>query len=232
LLSTWSHYRQKKTKTKSYSKKVTFTLAEDLKVGDQLVTIDKLNIFGTKHVPDARLFGLMIGDGNCTVGSTPSISCGDDEIYNFLKENYNITDGKQHIQKNSKRYIQVSLKGIKSKLIDANLYGLVKENKRLPKDIHTYSKESLANLIGGYFDADGCVVYNKKKNRIRLCLTSAVEELLNQIKFELLRFGIHSSVVKERRKKGYVSNKDVYRLYIQGFTDIKRFQENITLLCK
>lgn len=232
LLSTWSHHRQKKTKTKHYSKKVTFTLAEDLKVGDQLVTIDKLNIFGAKHVPDARLFGLMIGDGNCTIGSTPSISCGDDEIYNFLKENYNITDGKQYIQKNSKRYIQVSLKGIKPKLIDANLYGLVKENKRLPKDIHTYSKESLANLIGGYFDADGCVVYNKKKNRIRLCLTSAVEELLNQIKFELLRFGIHSSVVKERRKKGYVSNKDVYRLYIQGFTDIKRFQENITLLCK
>lgn len=232
LLSTWGHYGQKKTKTKGYSKKVTFTLAEDLKVGDQLIMIDKLDVFGTKHIPDARLFGLMIGDGNCTAGNTPSISCGDDEIYHFLKENYNITDGKEHIQKNSKRYIQVSLKGIESKLIDAGLYGLVKEHKRLPKDIHVYDKESLANLIGGYFDAAGCVVYDKKKNRIRLCLTSIVEELLNQVKFELLRFGIHSSVIKESRKEGYAPNKDIYRLCIQGLTDIKRFQENITFLCK
>jgi len=91
-------------------------------------------------------------------GCTPSMSCGDDEVYNFLKENYDITDGKEHTQKNSKRYIQVSLKGIKPKLVNAGLYGLVKENKRLPKDIHTYDKESLANLIGGYFDADGCIV--------------------------------------------------------------------------
>jgi hypothetical protein len=59
-----------------------------------------------------------------------------------------------------------------------------------------------------------------------------VEELLDEVKFELLRFGIHSSVVKEHRKEGYAPNKDIYHLYIQGLTDIKRFQENITLLCK
>jgi hypothetical protein len=32
---------------------------------------------------------------------------------------------------------------LKDKLIEAGLYGLVKENKRLPKNIHTYDKESL-----------------------------------------------------------------------------------------
>jgi intein/homing endonuclease len=81
LLSTRGHFRNKSNN----AKKVTFTLAKDLKVGDQLVMIDKLDIFGDTHVPDARMFGLMIGDGNCSIKSTSQISCGDIEVSDYIK---------------------------------------------------------------------------------------------------------------------------------------------------
>ncbi len=228
LLSTRGHFRNKSNN----AKKVTFTLAKDLKVGDQLVMIDKLDIFGDTHVPDARMFGLMIGDGNCSIKSTSQISCGDIEVSDYIKQNYSHRVYKTFTQTNGTPFESIGMHDLKDKLIEAGLYGLVKENKRLPKNIHTYDKESLQELLGGYFDADGCVVYNQKKNRIRICLTSIQHELLKQVQYELIRFGIHSSIVKETRKKGYGdANQIIYRLYIQGLSDILRFKENISFLC-
>ena len=231
LLTTKNHYR-KRINNKVVGKFVEFKKAEDLKIGDQLLTIDKLNIFGNKHVKDARLIGLLIGDGNYSLNQSPRLSCGDIEIFNYVVNKYKCTHNYTNLQKDGKKYHQIIINKFIPILRNANIYGQVKLNKTLPKNIHEYDKKSLSKLIGGYYDADGNVSYNKLRNRVRITLTSVSEELLREVKMQLVKFGIHSKISKEFRKEGYNNNSIIYRLYINSYNDVLRFKENIPLLCK
>lgn len=238
LLMTKNHWRvensakiQKITNTRYCGKYTTFTLAKDLKIGDQLLLIDEVPLFGNREVKDARLLGLMIGDGNCTINNTPQLSCGDEEIFEFVKNNYNYSISKQFVKKTGGIYRSLSIREIIPALKEEGLYGKVKYEKTLPKNIHEYDKHSLSELLGGYYDADGNVTYNKKRDCIRVTLTSISESLLNEVKYQLIKFGIHSTIQKEFRKDGYSPNTYIYRLYITNHTDILRFQKNIKFLC-
>lgn len=238
LLITRNHWRvtnpvkiQRTTGNKYCGKYTTFTLAKDLKEGDQLLLIDEVPLFGNRVVKDARLLGLMIGDGNCTINSTPQLSCGDEEIFEFVKNNYNYSILKQFVKKTGGVYRSLSIREIIPALKEEGLYGKVKYEKTLPKNIHEYDKHSLSELLGGYYDADGNVTYNKKRDCIRVALTSMSESLLNEVKYQLIKFGIHSAIQKEFRKDGYSPNTCIYRLYVTNHTDILRFQKNIKFLC-
>ena len=238
LLMTKNHWRaensakiQKITNNRYCGKYTTFTLAKDLKIGDQLLLIDEVPLFGNREVKDARLLGLMIGDGNCTINNTPQLSCGDEEIFEFIKNNYNYSISKQFVKKTGGIYRSISIREIIPILKIEGLYGKVKYKKTLPKNIHEYDKHSLSELLGGYYDADGNVTYNKKRECIRVTLTSISESLLTEVKYQLIKFGIHSTIQKEFRKDGYSPNTYIYRLYITNHTDILRFQKNIKFLC-
>lgn len=213
-------------------KYTTFTLAKDLKVGDQLLLIDEVPIFGNKAVKDARLLGLMVGDGNCSIKSGPQLACVNEEIFNYIKARYKYTVHKEFTTKVGTPYRSIGIHGIIPLLKAAGVYGKVKYNKTFPNNIHEYDKQSLSEFIGGYYDADGNITYNKKRDCVRIVLTSMSESLLNEMKYQLLKFGIHANVQKEFRKDGYTPNTYIYRLYITNQTDVIRFQKNITLLCK
>jgi len=228
LLSSKPHWR-KKVKNKNVGKVATFTYTEDLKVGDQLLLIDNIDKFGTRTEKDARLIGLFIGDGNMSDGATPQLSIGDEEIFEYIKK-YNYKIYKEFKQKNGNEYRSVGIKGLTDKFKEIGVYGKVKDSKTFPNNIHTYDKESLAEFIGGYFDADGSVYYREDQNRVRVTLTSSTESLLDEMKYALLQFGIHSSIVKEFRKSGYKSNSIIFRLYISNRTDVLRFKQNIKFL--
>ena len=103
----------------------------------------------------------------------------------------------------------------------------------MPINIHEYNRQSLSELIAGYFDSDGHITYYKKRKTVRIVLTSNVRPLLEEIKYQLTKFGIHGKITKEKRTGGYNSSQDhVYRYYITTITDVIRFANNIKLLSK
>lgn len=214
----------------------TFIEASKLKVGDHLVRIIEAPVFGNTLVKDARLLGLMIGDGNYSKSSTPQLSCGDDEIYDYIIDNYKVTINKTQVQKTGKLFRSLGIKEIKDELKVHGMYGQVKLNKRLPLDIHKFDENSVCELLGGYFDADGNVTHNKRKKTTRVVLTSICFELLEEVKYQLIKLGIGSSIVKERRSKNEIKISAnqldyVYRLYISKAKDVIRFREKIHFLC-
>lgn len=212
-----------------------FVEAEKLKVGDYLFFQDKVEIFGKEKIEDARLFGLLVGDGYSK--DYVSLCIDDLNVRKYITSRYKTKVKKQFYTKENKVFSDLIIKGVKSKLKNNGMLGRVKSQKRFPTDIHKYDKQSLSEFIAGYFDADGNVYYNKKKNTTRIVLTSVVKQLLEEMKFQLMKFGIHCSIYKENRNtkaaEEYQGQQDyIYRLYISKDQDVLRFKENIPLLAQ
>lgn len=213
-------------------KKVHWEYAGDLSIGDHVAVIDKIpEMFGTRKMKQPRLIGLLIGDGSYGYNKTPVLSTQDEETYRYLAKNNDTTVEKQRKTKENKTYREIRIKGLTQYLREIAIYGQTKQDKRLPVNLHTYTKESISELIGGFFDADGYVAKNK------LVLTSAVKSLLEEVKHELLKFGVHSTIrkIKTYKRKKERKIKDVtpyYRLEINDKVSIKRFYRNISLSIK
>lgn len=211
-------------------KMVMFKEAKDIKEGDYLMKVNEVPIFGNKKIKYARLLGLLVGDGNYT-GRATNLYVSNDEIAFYIENNFDVVK-KKRVKNNCKEYY------IKNFTKTLKKHGIAGQNcftKTLPIDIHTFDKESLAEFIGGLFDSDGNVNYNEKKNTVRIVFTSCQRELLEQVKYQLLKFGIGSAIYKENRKSddtSYGKSKEVYRLYITRYKDVIKFRESIKLLCK
>lgn len=224
-------------KKTSYNKKqATFKKAEDLRVGDKLLTPTSFDFFGNKNIKDARLLGLLIGDGNYTKNQIPQLAVGDIEIGNYIKKRYDCKTYKTKIKLSGGVYESIGIKGIKNLLIDSGIYGQVKKQKRLPKNINEYNEKSIRELISGYYDADGNVKFDKNKNCVVVVLSSIVEELLIEVKMQLFKLGIDSSICKEKRNIKLNDNykgqqNHIYRLYINKQEDVLLFSEKISFLC-
>lgn len=215
--------------------RVTFKKANELVIGDRIAMVKEVPIFGTVKKPHARFLGLMIGDGNYSLNKTPQIGGADYELHDFLIANYDVRENEsmRFITKEGKVYKSYSIRNCIDIFKEAGIHKQVKFQKRLPVNIHEYDKESLAELLGGYFDADSNVSKIGKKN-IRIVLTSICKELLEEVKFNLLKFGINSNVTYESRNgKQSLGKLDyIYRLYINDLDSVKNFQKNIKYLIK
>ena len=227
----YKYYDGKKIKRALYQE------AKHIKINDQLLVPGKIDIFGSSRVDYARELGLMIGDGNCSENFTPSLSISENEIYNYIVSKYKVSISKEYLLPSNNYYRQVFIKDLIPYMEKHDLYGRVKLDKRLPNDIHTFNKQSVAELLAGYFDADGNIYYNKSKKIVRVVLTSIVEELLYEVKYQLLKFGIHCTIYKEKRNtepseeyKGQLPY--ICRLYITKQESINLFKDNIPMLVK
>ena len=209
----------------------TFSEAKNIKEGYQLGIIDEVPIFGNLKEPNARLFGLLIGDGYIG-GGTAELSIDSEETNDFLTKNYETTLKKSFVTKAGYTYRAYNIKGINPILREAGIKGQTKNNKTLPINIDSYDKESLAELIGGYFDADGTVKYGAN-GTIQVALTSNSRELIDSVRFRLVKFGIESNVYNEQRKTGYKGGStDKFVLYINQYESVLRFANNIKFLTK
>lgn len=213
------------------TKVVMYTHAERIQVGDQLMMPDSIPVFGDKRVDNAYLYGLLIGDGY--YASSVEIGQPDDELKEII-ESYPHREikNKSFETQDGRTYKAYTLHGLKPELEANGMFGQTKDDKRFPIDLHEYDKESLAEIIAGYFDADGDCWYNKNKNAIRVRFSSVVPELLEELRYALLKLGIHSNVTKEARNtpasEGYEGRKPfIFRLNIQSQIDVKRFKETI-----
>lgn len=215
---------------------VYFKKAEDIVVDDKLMIIRQVPIFGEETMKYPRLIGLLIGDGYYGNNSTPQLAIADKGIEQFLIDNNIKYTVYKEYQKYNYKY--VGIKDFQKNLIEVGIYGQTKKDKRLPKDIFKYNAHSISELLGGYFDADGSINYNKKKNSFKITLVSVVPQLLEEVKIQLYKFGISSVIYKRNHKnlalhsninnKNYnINTKVSYSLEIHSIKDIIEFKKHI-----
>lgn len=220
--------------------KTQFKHAEDIRVGDKLLMLNNTNIFGQDTLKDAYLIGMLLGDGNYTKGVTPTLSITTNEVYNWLNDNYNIGISKVRDSKDG-IYAQIYIKGIVNYLKEIGIHGQVYENKTLPINIENYNKESICNLLGGYFESDGNIQLRGSHRTIKL--TCKYKNMLLDVQHLLLKLGINSNIIKEKKGtnflKSTVNNKtynmnryDCYVLYITHDYYVNLFKENIKFKSK
>lgn len=206
------------------------------KVGEQIGIIDEIPFFGKKKMWEPRLIGWLIGDGSYGKDKTPRLSNCDDYINSYVLNKFDCTIERQHTTKDGKKYLETRIKGICPKLRELGIYGQTKTSKRLPIKVHSYDKESLAELIGGLFDTDGYVRVDKN-GRVRLVLTQSQKEILTEVQDVLLHFGVHCSIryIKPTNRVHLNNNRLIedkhgeWRLEINDITSVSKFAYNITL---
>lgn len=192
------------SKQKYYSKlhnykKIEFKKANKLVIGDHVMLLNKLNIEGTKTLKDAELIGLLIGDGNySSINSVSTLSVLGNDLYNYLDDNYKFRISKIKKTKNKNIYAQIYFKrSLLKYLKKLGIFGQTCMEKTLPKNINSYNLKSISKLLKGLFEADGDVRINKGTINIRL--TSKNISLLEEVKVQLLRLGINSTIRMETK---------------------------------
>lgn len=215
--------RGKKEKRK---KVAIFTEAQNLKLHEQIAVIESVPVYGTKKLWEPRLIGWLIGDGTYGFDHSPRMANCDSEINNHLLKKFDAKVTKSHITKEGKLYEEIRLKGICQQLRDIGIYGQTKLNKRLPKNIHSYCKKDICELLGGFFDTDGSVIRSTTK---QITLTASSFDLLFEVKLLLQKLGIHCTIIIV--KAGFKTPKDIndyYRLCICDVKSILCFRDNIS----
>ncbi len=237
----WSHKKYFNYKTNK--KKATFKEAKNIKVGDYLLQCLQMPKFGDKAMWQPRLVGLLIGDGYYGGKSSSAELCiAEKELWDYIN-----TIGipyTERIKKSSEKpfFKYINFKGTQKQMRLLGLQGQSKGRKRLPANIWDYNKESVSEMLGGYFDADGYV--GSVGNRKKISLTSVVRPLLEEVQIQLYKFGVQSTIYTRKHKKGVelksnitgrttIINTEIsYSLEICDLESIRNFKKHIKLLVK
>ncbi|MBU2576593.1 MAG: hypothetical protein KKF50_02635 [Nanoarchaeota archaeon] len=94
------------------------------------------------------------------------------------------------------------------------------EFKKIPDKVLSFSRENIKYLLRALFDGDGTMV-NQNRNGCRVGFVTQNSILAEQVSNLLLRFGISSSIFKD---------KNVFRLDISGQENLSKFFLNIGFL--
>lgn len=209
-----------------------WTRAEDLKIGDKIIEARYIGAFGTSTINDARLIGMLIGDGTYGSNNTPKFSSEDEELLNYVKKKYDWSISAEHITRNGKYYQDIRVKGICSLLRKIGIYGQTKTAKRLPTNYQTLTEKDTKLLLAGLYDTNGCITGIGDKATISL--TQATKEILEQVALLLRKFGILACIFQNKPsiKKGRKDKNPWYVLQIKGRTNIDFFYKNIPLMQK
>ena len=223
-------------------KKATFKEAQNIQVGDYLLQSLQMPKFGNKKMWNPRLVGLMIGDGTYhNYYSSGQLCIADIEILEYIKSigiSYRYNKGKSS-EKPFFRYI--TLHNTQEELRLLGIQGQSGKNKRLPSNIWDYDKNSVAELLAGYFDADGYVGTQGKRKKISL--VSVVPEMLEEVKVQLYKLGIQSNIYLRKHnniflqsnvtgKSSQIKTKQSWSLEICDIESLRNFKKHIHLLIK
>ena len=209
---------------------MSFVRADELKVGDTIVEGRYIGSFGIDTLEDARLIGMLIGDGSYGYDNTPKYSSEDAELLNYVKEKYNWRVSAEHITQRGKYYQDIRIKGICPMLRRAGIYGQTKTAKRLPTKFMTLTEEDTKLLLAGLYDTNGCI--HLKGAYSQIGLTQANRDILEQVAILLRKFGITSYIVKNKPsiKEGRKDKHHWYILFIGGRTNIELFKQHIPIM--
>jgi hypothetical protein len=179
---------------------------------------------------EPRLIGWLIGDGSYGKNKTPVLSNCEPEINSYLHKvlNKEVITEKSYKTKSNKIYEENRIKGICDILRKLGIYGQTKNNKTLPKDIHSYSEYTITELIGGFFDTDGYI----SKNGV-ISLSCAYSNILLEMQLLLQKFGIHGNInFKKPNLNNPKSKNGHYELEIKDKDSVLAFQKHINLFPK
>lgn len=214
-----------------------FVAANDLSIRDNIAVIDSVPLWGEKKMWEPRVIGWLIGDGTYGYNQSPRLSNCDYEITDYIYDNFEVYFNHGHTTKKNDEYVELGIKGICPKLRELGIYGQTKLKKTLPKEIHSYLKEDISNLLGGIFDTDGYVSIRKNKQRdtflFEVSLSSASRTLLIEISLLLQKFGIHG-ILRERqpRKNNPRDKNSWFEFTISDSVSLIRFHDNIKFSIK
>lgn len=209
-----------------------FKHAGDLKPGDRVIECREVPVFGNDTLFDARLIGMLIGDGSYGLKNSPKFSSEDEELLSYVKTKYSWGLSASHITKKGKQYEDIRITGICKSLKDIGIYGQTKNNKRLPIKYQTLDRENTILLLSGLYDTDGSVYFNKKDGYISL--TQSNKYILEQVKILWRKFGVIGTITKTQPKicKDRKDKNPWYTLVIFGRYNCLRAAEVLNLLVK
>jgi hypothetical protein len=152
----------------------------------------------------------------------------DEEINNYIRNNFNTVIERSHITKDGKEYRETRIKEICPILRAHGIYGQTKDKKTLPLYIHSYQKHDICELLGGLFDTDGSISHNIKTPPC-IYLSAAHKNILLEVKLLLQKIGIHSNITFHKPKLKNVKDKNgYYRLNVIDRKSIQKFHSQIT----
>ena len=234
-------YISNKYKTIAVYEKI-WVEAKDIKKGDIVYINEYTDVWGNEKLFDPRLVGMLIGDGSYGVRKhygklefkTPCFSSCDDELNNYIIDNYACSVTLERPTKDGRTYKEISIRDLIPKLKEIGIAGQSKNKKKLPDNYMNLTKEDSKLLIAGLFDTDGCVQFfpKGKKSTSSVSITQSSKVLLEQLKVLLEKFGIFS-LINECKPNIQKNRKDKNSWYILNIRDKKsldNFYENIPLL--
>ena len=215
--------------------------AGNIKQGDKLLVATKIGTWGNESLFDARLVGMLIGDGsyglrrhyNKIEYKTPSFSNCDEELVNYVLNNYSCNIEVQRPTKDGRLYHEMSIKNLVQSLKNIGIAGQSKDKKRLPINYKELTKKDASLLLAGLYDTDGFVSYRKGKSH-KVSITQSSKEILEQIAELLEKFGIVGTInkIEPRIAPNRKDKNPWYTLDFGSKESIKIFYENIPLLIK
>ncbi len=206
---------------------------KDLKIGDYVMGITKIEIDGQEFVNTgfARLIGYILGDGVISKVRRGVIIHDKDrknlEFYQKIVSNVLKTNSKieKNPQTNSFR-INIYSNTLVDFLLEIGCIGHSNE-KRVPLQIMNSSRDEIINFIAGIYDAEG-----NSNNAPRFFSSS--KELLKDIQILLLRLGVDAHLMERDRNvtlpQGNEFSGKFYTLQVLGKQDQEKFIEVIPTL--
>lgn len=255
-------YKRKEDGSKYRTHETTYS-AEVIPVGSEkkwsALPLNDVYKFDGKNEPMALLLGLLIGDDSITNTKNNrdiELTCFDPLLVDYLTEStylssldlkisihnkekghYVIRDKErqtQNIKVNKNKFASALNSNLKIRLNELGLLGTNSKTKFIPDEVYTWDKQSIANLIGGYFVTDGSIHLNSAdRQQPMITFGSVSKRLLEQVK-ELLesRFGIlcHSVYTSDRNHRLNPTNAVAYSLAISRRQDVQQFCKEIPVI--
>lgn len=172
--------------------------AEELLVGDAIAVCNTVDKFGDTPIFDARLVGLLIGDGSYI--SSPRITSCDKEIQDYIKSKYSTSIYNTPVPTQDGRIIEeIGIKNIRNELRNLGIYGQSGNNKRIPQALFNASKEDVCNFLAGLIDTDGCVSIGKlhgkrKLPAVSISIATSNKILAEQVQLLLSKIGVYANI--------------------------------------
>ncbi len=191
-----------------------FKYAGNLKVGDRVIECREIPVFGNDTLFDARLVGMLIGDGIYGEECGTRYYSKDAELLKYVKNKCDCIVPTIHTTKKGNSYEELGIRGLVHHLRNIEIYGQTKMNKRLPINYQTLDKENTILLLSGLYDTGGSKCLSKKDGYIYL--TQSNREILEQVKILWRKFGVLGDITKTnpKIKKGRKDKNTWYTLTI------------------
>lgn len=214
-----------------------FRRADELKVGDFVGLANNIDYWGTNDEELAYLIGLLIGDGSYSKGSSCRLISADPDTWTYIESNnlgvLNHCDDSrpEKYNKEIRTYRIIDGMDLLHKLGIAYQLG---KNKTLPKNIESFTKDSVCKLLAGLFDTDGSISVNKEKQQYSITLYQSNKSLLEEIRIQLHKLGIFSTIGTRKAAKyklggNIINSNESYRLEVHDIASAVAFYKLIPL---